>query len=154
MRPETKIINYKDLIIEEYEENRIFLKKYVDFLTGKSNAYITRISLSKIKPGFYKRHNNQWIYVLDKINKAHLELIIQNIRIGNRLPLHLYHNLNNKCPYTFICSDDVVIYEAYKTLGIEKVPAIVLGSKKYLEESAFVQKKFQDVLNNDVYPNC
>lgn len=151
MRPETKIINFKDLIIEEYEEDKIFLKKYVDFLAGKSNAYITRISLSKIKPGFYKRYNNQWVYIVDKINKIHVKAMIREIRIGNRPALHLYHNVNNECPYTFICSDDVVIYEAYKTLGIHKVPAILLGSKKDLEESAFVQKKFQDALNNDVY---
>lgn len=149
--PETEFIHIKDIDAIEFEEDEIFLKKYIDFLTGKSNIYITRISLSRIKPGFYKRHNNKWQHIIDDVNKEHLAMMIRDIRCGNRPSLHLYKNLNKKCSFDFVCPDDVVVYEAYKTLGINKVPSILLGSKQGLEESAFVQKRFADIGNDSTY---
>ena len=77
--------------------------------------------------------------------------MIKEIRNGNRPPLHLYRNLNKKCSFDFICSDDAVTYEAYSTLGIKKVPSILLGSKKGLEESAFIQKRFEDIEEYDIH---
>jgi len=151
MRPAIVSLDIKDIVTIDVEEDEIFSKKYIDFLTGKSNAYLTRISLSRIKPGFYKRHNNMWKYVIDDINKEHLELMIREIRIGFRPTLHLYENLNENCPFDFVCSDDVVIYEAYKVLGIKQVPSILLGTKKGLEESAFISKRFEDSGENRSY---
>lgn len=138
----TMSINIDDIELGEFENDENFTKRYIQFLTGKKNVYITRLSISKIKKGFYKRDKKKWKYIVDSINQKHLSVAINDIRIGNRLPLHIYHNMNKKCSFPFVCPDDVIILEAYNILGIKKVPVIILGSKQGLEESAFIQKMY------------
>ena len=145
----TMMINKNNILVESndnIEEDTIFSKKYLQFLNGKKNAYITRMSLDKIQKGFYKRdnHNKKWVYSVDSVNKEHLSIKIRDIKIGNRPLLHIYENPNKKSSFLFLCPDDVIIYEAYENLNIRKVPVIILGTKKYLEESAFIQKMFPD----------
>lgn len=143
--PKTTLVNINDIKFNKYniEKDEIFIKKYSSFISGKTDAYITRISLSKIKPGFYKRKTNRWKYFIDNIPKAYIDIIVRSIREGHRSILHLYINPNDKCEFTYVCPDDVAIYKAYKKLGIKKVPVMILGRRQELEESALIQKSFK-----------
>jgi hypothetical protein len=153
LKKPTIMINAKDIkdtTPSNIENDEIFTKKYLQFLNGKKNVYITRLSLSKIKKGFYKRdkESKKWKYILDNINHEYIKMIKKEIRTGDRPVLHIYENPNNKCSFPFVCPDDVNLHKAYKDLGISKVPVILIGTKKGIEESTFIQKMFPDVKDN------
>lgn len=142
--PKTISIDPKKIVSRDVEKDEIFFKKYCDYLQGKLKGYISRISISRIKPGFYRRKMEGWEYVIDDAPQEHIDYMIEVIRGGYRPALHLYHNLNKECDCDFVCTDDVVTFNAYKALGISKPPVIILGSKKGLEESAFTIKGFKN----------
>ncbi|MDN5054998.1 DUF5677 domain-containing protein [Aliarcobacter butzleri] len=145
----TKIINNKII-----EEDIIFTNKYKKFLESKSNGYITRMSLSRIKLGFYKRKAKGWKFIIDKVSDHDIETCIISIKGGARPLLYLYINPNQQCNYEYICADDIAVYRAYKKLKINKVPVIILGSIKELEETAFLIKSFhgnKDIINQFIF---
>ena len=140
--PKTRLVAIKDIIPNKFfQYDDIFRSKYSNYLSGKSSAYETRISIDKIIPGFYKRKGKSWKYIKNSQEKSSISVVMKHIRNGNRPPLHLYHNLNQECKYQFICPDDEITYYAYKELNMLSIPAMVLSSKKELEESAFEYKR-------------
>ncbi|MEO3864555.1 DUF5677 domain-containing protein [Rheinheimera fenheensis] len=143
--PRTVLIDTKKLKYRDVQQDEFFLKKYQDFLIGKLKGYITRVSIERIKPGFYKRVKDGWEHIVDDVPVDHIDYLTSIIRGGYRPALHLYHNLNKDCGFDFICADDVAIYYAYLSLGIRKPPVMLLGSKKNLEESALTIKGFPSV---------
>ena len=151
--PETRLVAIKDIIPNKnFQYDDFFLSKYQDYLLGKSRAYETRISIDKIIPGFYKRKGNSWKYIKNSQEKSSISVVMKQIRNGNRPALFLYHNLNQECKYQFVCSDDEITYYAYKELNMFSIPAMVLISKKELEESAFEYRMFYP--KKDERVNC
>lgn len=142
--PKTINIDPNKIVSRNVEKDEIFFKKYCDYLQGKLKGYISRVSISRIKPGFYRRKKEGWEYVVDNAPQEQIDYMTEVIRGGYRPALHLYHNLNKECDCDFVCTDDVVTFNAYKALGISKPPVIILGSKKGLEESAFTIKGFKN----------
>ncbi len=145
--PKTIWIDPKKVVARDVEHDEFFFKKYCDYLEGKLKGYITRVSISRIAPGFYKRTKNSWEHVVDDVPQKDVEYIASTIRGGYRPALHLYHNPNKDSQFDFVCADDVCTYYAYSYLGISKPPAIILGSKKGLEESALTMKGFKCTYN-------
>ena len=147
--PKTSLVNISDICINKnLVEDELFTKKYTKYDSGEENAYMTRVSISKIKPGFYIRKTKRWKYVIDKVSQKDVDNMTNEIRTGYKKALHIYKNQNDKCSYDYVCPDDVVIYKAYRQLKINKVPVIILGNIKELEESALIAKGF---LINDKY---
>jgi hypothetical protein len=142
--PKTIKVDASKIVSRDVEKDDIFFKKYCDYLQGKLKGYITRISISRIKPGFYRRVNSGWEYVVDESLRESIDYMMMLIRGGYRPALHLYHNPNKGCDYDFVCADDLVTFNAYLDLGVSKPPVIILGSKKGLEESAFTIKGFKN----------
>ena len=141
--PKTRLVAIKDIIPNKFfQYDDIFRSKYNNYFSGRSSAYETRISIDKIIPGFYKRKGKSWKYIKNSQEKSSISVVMKHIRNGNRPPLHLYHNLNQECKYQFICPDDEITYYAYKKLNMLSIPAMVLSSKKELEESAFEYRMF------------
>lgn len=127
---------------EDIEHDPIFMKKYMNYLKKKESCYVTRLSLSRIVPGFYKNEGGKSIYVEDSLLEGIVEHCISLIKSGERPPLHIYQIFNNQCEYDYSSPDDVHVYYAYKTLKINKVPVIIYGSAGELEESAFKNKGY------------
>lgn len=128
-------ISIEDLHIPDWmhsAEDPIFQGLYRKFVTGKIAAYTTRFPINLIKPGFYLVKNN-YEYCCDSPPEPLVDEFKQGIRGGDRPPLHLYPNPNPNTQKTFpfLCPDDVLIYRAYKELGISCVPTIVLSVGSY-----------------------
>lgn len=150
--PETISVPIDKIIAQKnYKHDEFFEKKYVSYLLGESIIYETRTSIDKIIPGFYTRVEGDWKHIKNICQKSSIKRLMADIRNGYRPPLHLYHNLNKECEYPFVCSDDEVIYYAYKELNISSLPVIILSSNKGLEESAFAYRIFSA---NKEYINC
>lgn len=141
--PKTIMVDPNELVARDVEHDEFFFKKYCGYLEGKIKGYITRVSISRIEPGFYRRQKDGWEHVIDNPPQDDIDYIAATIRGGYRPALHLYQNLNKDSKFDFVCADDVATYYAYASLGISKPPAIILGSKKGLEESALVIKGFK-----------
>ena len=122
----------------DLEIDPIFEDKYLKTQTGKTKSYATRISISKIKPGFYKPSKSGLVYKCDKPEQCVIDYIKNLVRSGHRPALFLYHNIHDGDDEIFLCPDDVASFYAYRDLGVSKPPVILLGSKKYLEESCYV----------------
>ena len=69
------------------------------------------------------------------------------IRLGHRPALYLYRNINKSDDRAFVCPDDVAAYHAYKSLCINSVPALILGSRKSITESALTIRALKCTYN-------
>lgn len=136
---------------EDIEDDPLFMKKYLRYLEKKEGCYITRISLSRISPGFYKLVDGKSTYFEDTILEGAVAQGVSLIKSGERPPLHIYKSFNNNCNFDYCSPDDVHIYYAYKTLEITRVPVIIYGNAGTLEESAFKNKGFFRDLEEHYY---
>lgn len=127
---------------DDIELDSQFQKKYTNYLLKNTNCFVTRISISRIMPGFFKRENEKLIHVEDSIIDGDIEYIINLIKSGSRPALHIYKLYIKECEYEYCSPDDIHSYYAYKQLGIQKVPVIIYGDAGNLEESAFKNKGF------------
>jgi hypothetical protein len=127
------------------EEDPLFVEKYRKYSTGNLDGYITRVSRSRIKFGFYKRASNKWEYFINEVKSQEINALARAIRGGYRPSLYIYHNPNQDCNHDFVCPYNGAVFHAYSKLGINKLPAIILGlgSKDLIEESALKIKGFK-----------
>ena len=122
--------------------DEIFLAKYRAFLKGRTPVHETRLTLSKIRRGFWKKEAQGWVLDGDEINRADLDYVIEIIRLGARPVLYVYETPHPQDEFRFICTDDTAIHAAYEQLGIVKVPVSVMARPKDLEESCLSVRHF------------
>ena len=115
--------------------DEIFLAKYKAFLLGKTSIHETRLSLSQIRRGFWKKIENQWMLMTDPLVAEHVEEAVRMICLGSRPVLHLYENPNPDDSTRFVCADDMVTHLAYERVGIKCVPVVLMAKPRDLEES-------------------
>lgn len=127
-----EIISNKNII-----EDEIFLKKYLRLLKGEKQALLTRISIREIKNGFYRRSGSTVESITDQVSQEELEYTEDLIRSGHRPEIYVYKNIYPNTPEKYIAPDDSAVYQAYSSLKIEMIPAIVLETSTDLEESAY-----------------
>ncbi len=130
-------------IPEGLAHDEIFLSRYTAFLSGKVPTHETRISLDRIRRGFWKQDAGKWALQCDPVSEAKLEYAIELIRLGDRPALHLYDNPNPDDPRRFVCADDVTSHAAYEKLGIAKVPVVLMAKPRNLEESCLSVRCFR-----------
>lgn len=122
--------------------DEIFLAKYMAFQKGRTPVHETRLTLSKIRRGFWKKETQGWVLDGDEIKRADLDYVIEIIRLGARPVLYLYETPNPEDDFRFSCTDDAVTHTAYEQLGIVKVPVAIMARPKDLEESCLSIRNF------------
>jgi hypothetical protein len=120
---------------EDHVDDELFLSRYVAFLRGKIPIHETRLSLSLIRRGFWKRSEDKWVLIENKFTDSDIADAIAMVRLGSRPILHLYENPNPDDSTRFVCADDVVMHAAYEKLGIRRVPVALMGKPRDIEES-------------------
>lgn len=120
---------------EDIEADEIFQSKYTAFLLGKTSTHATRVSLQFIQRGFWKKVSGEWQSIEDSISDDHLAQVVSMIRLGDRPSLHIYESPNPLSEKRFVCPDECVVHAAYEKLGIAKVPIILMGKPRSIEES-------------------
>lgn len=116
-------------------------------MKGKVTIYSTRLSLDRIKVGFWRSAVGGFEYICDQVpaeDVAHMENLI---RLGDRPPLHIYPNPNKSDLIDFVCSDDVATYRAYASLGIRTPPVILIGKPDSLDESSIAIRQLKCTYN-------
>jgi hypothetical protein len=74
-------------------------------------------------------------------NERYLELEMRNIRLGFRPMVFLYKAFVGPAKGQLICSDDLLVFHAYKKLGIRHIPAVILGKHpECLQESGICSR--------------
>ncbi|MCG6219295.1 DUF5677 domain-containing protein [Vibrio antiquarius] len=139
---------------EDIEHDPEFTKKYLKYVQKKEGCFITRLSLKKILPGFYKIKNGKRIHIEDSLLDGGVEIAVSLIKSGERPPLHIYKIYNSNCEYEYCSPDDIHIYYAYKQLEVTKIPVIIYGSAGTLEESAFKNKGHFRELEDHYYSHA
>jgi hypothetical protein len=110
-----------------------FVKQYVRYLGGKILGARTRADIGSIVPGFFRRESSGASeYVFEAPEEKYVELEAHDIRRGFRPHLLLYRGVFGDSNNRLVCSDDLVVYAAYRQLGIVKVPAMILGKQRDL----------------------
>lgn len=127
--------------------DQIFLNRYLGYLKGKVTIYATRLSLDRIKPGFWQPNGQGFEYICDQVPEEDIVDMKNLIRLGDRPPLHIYHNPNKSDTFDFVCPDDVASYRAYASLGICLPPVILLGKPESLDESSVAIRQFKCTYN-------
>ncbi|MBG6081827.1 hypothetical protein IWX58_003514 [Rubrivivax gelatinosus] len=127
---------------DELVGDEIFGSKYRAFLLGKAPIHETRVSLTRIRRGFWTRSAGQWKLVEDPISERDIADIAALVRLGSRPVLHLYENQNPADDKRFVCADDVVVHAVYEKLGIQKVPVALMGKPRDMEESCLSVRCF------------
>lgn len=130
-------VKIADLVLEDVEFDPIFYELYCKFLLGESFIAYTRISTARIASGFLREDSKGNLeHVRDPGDPRVVQHLATLIRGGRRPALHVYGNRFSS-PIEFLCPDDAVTYEAYRLLGIQKVPVAILKPRESdLEESA------------------
>jgi hypothetical protein len=123
-----------------------FVKLYVQYRSGINRSTLTRIDISRIYSGVFWRDSDGTIHRSDyESGQKHIEWMCYDIRRGYRPPLHLYRGFFGESAAGFVCSDDVLAYNAYRALGIRLVPAKILGRQKNeLDESGICLRVIND----------
>lgn len=120
--PLDQVIPREDIVTDQ-----IFLNKYLGYEEGKVTVYATRLSIDRIKPGFWRANNKRFEYICDDVPDKDIRLLKEQIQQGNRPALYIYPNPNNSDPFDFVCPDDVPTHRAYTSLGIRTPPVILMG---------------------------
>ena len=117
-----------------------FAKLYEKFETRKLLATRTRLNIDKIVPGSLERLSDGSAgHHVQDINEKYVFAIAREIRSGHRPTLMLYRGFLDSVSNKFFCPDDQYAFRAYRWLGIQKVPVLILGQEKdLLDESSFV----------------
>ncbi|MFJ6089055.1 DUF5677 domain-containing protein [Pseudomonas chlororaphis] len=118
-------------------DDEIFLKKYLQFSNGKKQALLSRLPLDSILNGFFQRKNGRFDFIQDPVRRDMVDHVKDMIRSGHRPELYIYKNINADSDIKFIAPDDNHAYLAYKELGIQSVPVVILETSTDLVESAF-----------------
>jgi len=123
--------------LDDYPSDPIYDELLAKYYKGKICIGCTRISISRITPGFLKRVSERdFEYIKDPIGEDAIVGIARKILSGSRLPVMIYKNEMSD-ETDFFCPDDVAVLEAYRALGIRKVPVALLAPRDVeLEESA------------------
>lgn len=121
---------------DDAEDDPIFTSRYVAFLRGATNVHYTRMSISRIRRGFWRPSKNGFELIEEIIRKNDIDSIKNLITSGTRLSLHIYENPNKNDDFPYVCADDTPIHAAYEDLGIPVVPVVLMGKPRDLEESA------------------
>lgn len=123
-------------------EDEFFGSRYSAFLQGKAPIHETRISLSNVRRGFWKRSEGRWQLIEDPFSESDIAEVAAMVRLGSRPVLHLYENPNSEDTKRFVCSDDAVVHAVYERLGLSKVPVAVMAKPSGLEESCLSVRCF------------
>ncbi|MCU8177533.1 DUF5677 domain-containing protein, partial [Vibrio vulnificus] len=145
-------VDPKDVIgRDDIEHDPVFMKKYRRFLEKKEGCYITRVSLDRILPGFYKNEEGTNRHIEDSLLDGAVEHTVALIKSGERPPLHIYRLFNSECGHDYCSPDDIHSYYAYKNLEITRVPVVIYGNAGDLEETAFKHKGYFRDLKEHYY---
>jgi Family of unknown function (DUF5677) len=126
-----------DVSKDKREGDDHFLKLYVRYLEGKSLGLWSRVENDRIIPGFYKRSAaGATEYMRQEVNFKDIAGIVRDIRRGFRPALVLYRGIFGDSEGKLVCSDDVHAYYGYREADIHLVPAMILGPRELLTESA------------------
>jgi hypothetical protein len=132
--PRTRRVKVSEIDDVAEVSNPEFTRLYLDVLQGKSSIAVTRVSTKRIQPGVPIQHpGKRRTIAKDPINSHFAAGLQAQIRSGKRPALWLYPSSYGS-KRAFICSDDVVAFEAYKSLGITRVPAIIMNGRRRLLE--------------------
>jgi len=118
-------------------DDEVFSKKYSQFSNGKKQALLSRIPLENIINGFFRRNNGKFEFIEDPVRRDMVDHAKAMIRSGRRPELYIYKNIVSSSEIPYIAPDDTHAYIAYKELGIQSVPVVILEVSTDLEESAF-----------------
>jgi hypothetical protein len=138
-RVKVKLSDIAPESFEGIEFDPIFDELYRTHLIGECYAAYTRMSIARITPGFLRRDSEGNLqHVQDPINDRLVRYFTEHIRAGERpSPLVYSNRFPAHTQIEFLCPDDANLYEAYRLLGIEKIPVKVLDPKESdFEESA------------------
>lgn len=122
--------------------DEIFLAKYIAFHKGRTPVHETRVKLSDIRRGFWKKGAQGWELLGDQVKRADLDYVSEIIRLGARPVLYIYDTPHPDDDCRFICTDDAATHAAYEQLAIAKVPVALMGKPKDLEESCLSIRNF------------
>lgn len=104
---------------------------------GKIKVGITRLPTSGITSGFFERRASNTVLVSDLVREHSVKLAIA-IRQGMRPALTVYWSSLAPSESKFVCPDDEPALAAYRMLGIEMVPCIVLRPAKAAHSEASI----------------
>lgn len=120
-----------------------FMKLYLSFLKGKTQAGYTRLRLDDITPGHYVKDGESNIHQLHQTD-AFGKAVANGIRSGGRPQLIVYWS--QLCPKNskWVCTDDQNILLGYKKLGFTFVPCTVLKPARLASEHAVIVVRKSD----------
>lgn len=149
--PPSVLVHFKHIVLSDLEEDNdpIFHKLYTDYLLGTTLVGYTRISLSSIKRGYWKKQiDGNASFLQSNLEPNIVSRFCEMIGAGERPVLFVYRNpLNND----LLCPDDQYPYEAYRTLGIQIVPVAFIDCQEDLEEGViFVKTLTSDIRHETI----
>jgi hypothetical protein len=114
-----------------------FINQYRLYLSGRQCSTLSRVDIQRIYSGVFRRAVDGKIVNSDFDSRPkHVEWMCYDIRRGYRPALFLYRGIFGDSDGGFVCSDDVLAYNAYRALGMRWVPAKIFGKPaKELVES-------------------
>jgi hypothetical protein len=137
--PSYEMLKLSDIKIDEGRKvDEYLVRLYQNYYSGKLGSLLTRVDIRRVHPGVFLRNSDGEVGQFEAtVDQRYVEAEAYRIRCGHRPSLTLYKGIFGDTIDGFVCSDDVLSYQAYRLVGINYVPAIILGRpKKMLEESA------------------
>ncbi len=123
--PLTVQLDASRIHIPPFEEDPRFMELWTSYMNGESWGWQTRIPTKDVIPGFAAPNGE----IHSDIDRRFVSHITEKIRGGRRPTIHLYEGEYENAERYF-CADDEVVLAAYRALGVESAPALILGTPK------------------------
>jgi hypothetical protein len=125
----------------EREYDAYFIASYQKYLQGKLKGAWTRVKITSIVPGLIKHKNGRVSEIIEYAeDRAFAASLSAEIRKGMRPSLTLYPGYLNEHKGKLICADDLATFYAYRDLGVNMVPSLILGKAFRGTESQIISK--------------
>lgn len=126
--PPRLLVNPFDVDIGEFEPDLLFHDFYRRTHGGRAPLTYSRVSTDRIQRGFNRAALDGLLTVVSStLDPSSVQRYKRRIRTGARPPLYLYRD--DRSSSQLICSDDELTLQAYRELGISKVPAIIMDAR-------------------------
>lgn len=136
--PKIRLMPASEIRVPEgLETDPQFQSKLIKVMKGEAPVALTRLPVSHIVEGFYRKTSGQPEHVVNRELVEGAGRLIQAIRGGHRPSIEVYWSALNPRPHKYVCPDAEAAVVAYRELGISQIPVRVMNAKKSrLTESA------------------
>jgi hypothetical protein len=135
-----ELVDPESLHIPEFEADPQFMDLWGKAVHGVIPVTYTRLDPTRIAAGFLRNVGDLTPVRDPPLDARDVDALRADIRRGSRPPIVVYEVEGNSA-FSYVCSDDEAALEAYRSLGVSRVPVHLLGTPTHALDDACLEHR-------------